>query len=251
MKRLILGALAALFVSTIAHAHDGTYRQWCDKINGQVVCQEPSRWFGRWQICWQDGCLSSDGYESWAYKASCEKRNKEEMDSNAAMMFWLGRLVKSHFSECSETPTWKPDPRDPCIHPVNWYDDECRAYAIEALDLAGGVEPTPTPTPTPIPTPTPTPTPATLSLSGPNVENIARTTAQIVFSFDPPATGQTNYGTTQALGTIHGPETKFLASHRQSLKNLLPGTTYFYQVHGCTSAGVCATSAIKSFKTLP
>ena len=95
----------------------------------------------------------------------------------------------------------------------------------------------------------PTPDPQALEISEIWVEQVSNTKAKVYFSMNPPATGQTDYGTTEALGTVHGPETQFLSQHIQTIGNLQEGTTYFFQVSGNTEEGAYAVSNIVSFST--
>ena len=95
----------------------------------------------------------------------------------------------------------------------------------------------------------PTPDPQALEISEIWVEQVSNTKAKVYFSMNPPATGQTDYGTTEALGTVHGPETQFLSQHIQTIGNLQEGTTYFFQVSGNTEEGAYAVSNIMSFST--
>jgi hypothetical protein len=75
------------------------------------------------------------------------------------------------------------------------------------------------------------------------------TSVQVEFFMDPAATGQTDYGPTQTLGSVHGPETDLLTYHRQSISGLEPGTTYWFKVSGCTVADLCDESDLLSFTT--
>ncbi len=95
----------------------------------------------------------------------------------------------------------------------------------------------------------PAPAPQVLEITDVRVEQISDTQATVYFSMNPPATGQTDYGVTNVLGTVHGPETSYLSQHIQTLRNLQDGTTYFFKVSGTTQEGAFAESSVMSFTT--
>jgi hypothetical protein len=88
-----------------------------------------------------------------------------------------------------------------------------------------------------------------LVISNISVVDITATSASVQFNMSPAATGQTEYGTSDALGSLHGPETSLLSFHKQKLNNLEPNTVYFYRVSGTDGDGSSATSKIRSFRT--
>jgi hypothetical protein len=105
------------------------------------------------------------------------------------------------------------------------------------------------PLPDPEPDPDPDPDPQALEISDVSVEPVSDTTVDVSFSMNPSATGQTDYGTSESLGTVHGPETNHLSFHRQRIENLTPGTTYFFKISGTTAQGAFAESDLMSFTT--
>lgn len=263
MKTLITSFLLIL-LSSAAFAHSGPAQEWCDEIGGQTVCVPASEWYGRWQICFQDAgeddCVDGYSYVPEAYEPWCLAEIEDQLEGNMAVRFESGVTHVSHEVECTEDPVaagWPDDPRDPCVHPANWFhlEEECRPEIDEwVLTLDATPDPDPDPDPTPDPTPDPDPDPAPgLVISDIGAANVTSTCAHIIFSMDPPATGQTNWGLTDAVENIHGPETRFLAFHRQQISgcNLQPNTQYFYKVSGCTADGMCAESEVKSFTTTP
>ncbi len=93
------------------------------------------------------------------------------------------------------------------------------------------------------------PAPAFLLISQ-SVESVTDTTALITYQLSEAGTGQIEYGTTQNLGTLNNKDNSLNYSiHRQTLLNLTPKTTYYYQITSENAAGVSVTSDIKSFTT--
>jgi len=95
---------------------------------------------------------------------------------------------------------------------------------------------------------------ATLTTPPPVITSVAsypvgNTTATILWTTDVNATSQVNYGTTTAYGSQTPLVTTLGLYHNVPLSNLLPGTTYHYQVISTNSAGGTSTSADYSFTT--
>lgn len=80
-------------------------------------------------------------------------------------------------------------------------------------------------------------------------EEVNETSISIYWELDLGSTGQIEYGITQGLGSFTIKENNYLTAHRQVVKNLKAGTTYYYKIHSMNSAGHAASMEIKSFKT--
>lgn len=133
-----------------------------------------------------------------------------------------------------------------------------RTIRVIAAHAGPPTSPTPTPTSALVPgvasttTPTPTPTPtSSLVISAVSAYDITQTGATITWTVSAPATGQVEYGTTSAYGSLSLPETSFTyTTHIQTLSGLAPGTLYHYRTHSVDAAGNVAYSADDTFTTL-
>jgi hypothetical protein len=119
--------------------------------------------------------------------------------------------------------------------------------AISAFAAAQAQEQSPTPSPSPQPD---QPAPVRIT-HGPVVENVTDTTAIIAWSTNVNAGTSLRYGTDpnhldKATGMPWGGFT-----HRVYLKDLQPGTTYFFQAESAKAqgTGTTATAAVMSFQT--
>lgn len=82
-------------------------------------------------------------------------------------------------------------------------------------------------------------------------QDLGETTVAISWKLNHPATGQVEYGKSSSLGLLSLKENSFIySSHKQTLKGLDEGTTYYYRVRSKDQNGKEALSEIKSFKTL-
>ena len=80
--------------------------------------------------------------------------------------------------------------------------------------------------------------------------NITTTSATITWATNQAATGQVNYGTTASYGLSSALSTTLATSHSVTLTNLLPGTTYNYEVVSTNSTNQSAVSTNYTFATL-
>jgi hypothetical protein len=84
----------------------------------------------------------------------------------------------------------------------------------------------------------------------PAVIDILPTQAKVQWGLNEVGTGQVHYGTASTLGQFNTKETSFnYSSHTQPLKNLQPGTTYYYKVVSENQAGQVVESGVKVFNT--
>jgi hypothetical protein len=84
----------------------------------------------------------------------------------------------------------------------------------------------------------------------PAVLDILPTQAKVQWGLNEVGTGQVHYGTTSTLGQFNTKETSFnYSSHTQPLKNLQPGTTYYFKVVSENQAGQAVESGVKVFNT--
>jgi phosphodiesterase/alkaline phosphatase D-like protein len=75
--------------------------------------------------------------------------------------------------------------------------------------------------------------------AGPTVSSITGSSATITWSLNSVATGQVQYGTTTKYGRVSIPELTYrFSSHRQTISDLAPGTTYHYRVVSTNASGV-------------
>jgi hypothetical protein len=83
-----------------------------------------------------------------------------------------------------------------------------------------------------------------------NATNITENSAKVSWDLNTYATGYVKYGTTNSYGNETIKETSFdYKSHTQNIGNLLPDTTYHYQIVSISADGNTITSADKTFKT--
>lgn len=108
------------------------------------------------------------------------------------------------------------------------------------------VSPTSTPTPTSIQTPIAGPV-----ISAVTVTNVTNTSATINWTLNQLATGQVEYGTTNAYGKTSIKETSFnYSAHRQPLLGLTAGALYHYRVRSTNQAGLESISDDYTFTTI-
>lgn len=94
-----------------------------------------------------------------------------------------------------------------------------------------------------------------IQLSGPKIQSvraqdITRTTAQVRWSLDEPATGQVEYGRTDSYGKRTTAEKSLTYStHVQTIQGLQAGRTYHYRVRSTNRAGVETVSIDRTFTT--
>ena len=88
-------------------------------------------------------------------------------------------------------------------------------------------------------------------ISNVTATNIGQTTAGIGWDVSQFATGQVEYGTTPAYGSLSTPESTFnYHSHYKILSGLLPGRLYHFRVKSANASGALAVSGDYSFTTL-
>jgi len=81
--------------------------------------------------------------------------------------------------------------------------------------------------------------------------DITQTEAKITWTVSDLATGQVEYGVTNAYGSVSLLESSFnYSTHIQQLSNLLPNTPYHYRAHSVDSAGNEAYSGDYTLTTL-
>ena len=80
------------------------------------------------------------------------------------------------------------------------------------------------------------------------VETPAATTATIAWDVAPDATGQIEYGPTQAYGSLTTFEPSYLPAHSQIISPLIEGTLYYYQIRSTAANGATSYHA-DSFTT--
>lgn len=81
--------------------------------------------------------------------------------------------------------------------------------------------------------------------------DIVATKVRITWTVSENATGQTEYGPTQAYGQLSIKEESFTyATHIQGIAGLLPDTEYHYRVHSETMSGEMLVSEDFTFSTL-
>ena len=86
--------------------------------------------------------------------------------------------------------------------------------------------------------------------SGPTSQSVTANSVEITWILSESATGQVEYGTTNAYGTLSSPENSFTYStHIQTLSGLTPSTTYHYRVKSTNQAGTQVVSGDKTFTT--
>ena len=82
--------------------------------------------------------------------------------------------------------------------------------------------------------------------------SISQTAATITWTVSVPATGQVEYGTTTAYGSLSTLEGSYrYVTHRQRLTQLAPGRTYHYRTHSVDALGRSAYSDDHLLTTLP
>lgn len=81
--------------------------------------------------------------------------------------------------------------------------------------------------------------------------NAGRTSAIVTWTTDVPGTSQVFYGLTDALGQATPPSAVMVTSHRVTLSNLSPGTTYHYKVVSSDNCAHEAMSEGRTFVTAP
>jgi len=88
--------------------------------------------------------------------------------------------------------------------------------------------------------------------NGPNVEHVDNTTAVVAWSTDRPASSVVKYGTDPNNMTQTAQEPWGATTHRVTIKNLQPGTQYYFSVHsaqGKNAPGQAADTQPMSFTT--
>lgn len=267
MMKTCLGiALGALLVAFSAFggawAHDGTWQERSDDVDGMKVITKASEWWGRWEICYmnlqgEEQCPTGLYWHAWPYEQVCLDETRLQMEGNELTRWNNGFTSTGSTLECTEDPVaagWPQDPREPCTHPRNWWSHDCvaevQAWLAERTDTPPLPDPTPDPEPDPEPEPTPDPAPGPELTLSPLI--VGPDSVTVEFTWSEPATGQTDYGTTpepDATWQTHGPETSFLSLHRQQIGGLLPATQYYFVVKGTNAAGETTTSGVGSFTT--
>lgn len=117
-------------------------------------------------------------------------------------------------------------------------------YVVTAVDTAGNESlPSGEASATPQDTQAPTISGVTATIIDPN-------TADINWTTDEPTFGRVEYGMTQSTGSTAVDSTDPKTSHRITLTDLLPGTTYYYRVIATDPSGNEAISEIYSLTTL-
>ena len=86
-------------------------------------------------------------------------------------------------------------------------------------------------------------------ISAINTTNVTSSTATITWTTDQPSSSLVNYGTTTAYG-LSSPNPALVTSHSVTLTNLLPNTTYNFDVVSANSSALSVTSVNGTFKTL-
>src|SRR5690606_10450085 len=86
-------------------------------------------------------------------------------------------------------------------------------------------------------------------ISGVVVSGISATGATITWSTDKPADSQVAYGTTTAYGSLSDLDANLVTAHSVTLSNLMPSTTYHFQVLSRDAQGNLANSADFTFTT--
>lgn len=106
--------------------------------------------------------------------------------------------------------------------------------------------------PPPVEPPPVEPPPAVpVVISGVSVGDISTTTARVTWTVSEPATGQVEYGTTDAYGKLSALEASYTyTTHVQTLSGLTPGTTHHFRTHSTVADGRGAYSADGTFSTL-
>ena len=88
-------------------------------------------------------------------------------------------------------------------------------------------------------------------ISNVTATNVDQTTAGIGWDVSQFATGQVEYGTTTAYGSLSTPEITFnYDSHYQILSGLSPGRLYHFRVKSANAGGILAVSGDYTFTTL-
>ena len=96
---------------------------------------------------------------------------------------------------------------------------------------------------------------STGSSAGPTISNVAagsitEVRAVVSWNLSEPATGQVEYGTTTAYGSVTAPELSFdFSNHVQQVSPLVPGTRYHFRVRSQDAAGNLSVSADETFTT--
>ncbi len=92
----------------------------------------------------------------------------------------------------------------------------------------------------------------TIDMTAPVVSNLHNTTtnetADITFTTDDSANPSINYGTTSSLGSIMN-NLGFATSHTFNLSNLVPNTTYYFNLTVCNSGSYCNEIGAYNFIT--
>lgn len=247
-------AVGLVTYAQVSWSHDGPRQEWYDWDSaGNPIIEPAGEWWGYWQVCYDDtSCSEVYSYHTFSYQHQCEQVTNQNLDGTLAQSAKDGRLVTSWTSACSEDPVaagWPSDPRDPCIHPRNWWNsyDECLDEINAWLAQVGG---DPAPVPDPDPTPDPDPVPQVTYTWG--TVDVGSTNIVVRWTISEASTGQTDYGTTptpDASWQIHGPELTYRLDHGQNIGGLTPGTTYYYRISGESESGATYQSEIRSVTT--
>jgi hypothetical protein len=111
--------------------------------------------------------------------------------------------------------------------------------------------PAPDPTATALPSPTLAPSAAALVIGSVTATNVTQTDATITWTVSAPATGQVEYGLSEALGSVSTLEASFTyTTHIQLLSGLAAGSAYYYRVRSVDAAGNVVVSDLQTFTTL-
>jgi hypothetical protein len=88
-----------------------------------------------------------------------------------------------------------------------------------------------------------------LEISNVTISAITQTGATISWDVNPAATGQIEYGVSNAYGTLSTLEPSFLYSHSQVISGLFPGTPYYFIITGTDALNNTIISAEYTFTT--
>jgi hypothetical protein len=88
-----------------------------------------------------------------------------------------------------------------------------------------------------------------LEISNVTISSITQTGATISWDVNPAATGQIEYGVSNAYGTLSTLESSFLYSHSQVISGLFPGTPYYFIITGTDALNNSIISAEYTFTT--
>lgn len=90
-----------------------------------------------------------------------------------------------------------------------------------------------------------------LKVSGTASTLVTSTSAVISWQTNKPSDSQVSYGTTASYGSTTGLDSSLVNTHSQTLTNLLPETTYHFQVRSKDAGGSVSVSSDLTFTTAP